>query len=375
MEKDHSIARGAGAVPPSSMARPTRAPGPEGGTLRVFVADDAPSTREQLSAWARGSDGALRVEAFPNARQLLRRVEYDPPDLALVDLDLPGLDGLTTLRQLRARGVTVVMLSACTIEAARGAVEGLCDGAADCLWKRCRDGRETLAITRARFLARIGSLVREGAAPLRSASTVSEAWQTLDPDAAGRERFAAEGADPFAATGPWCGVALAQTRSLGRLIRHMARVPERVPGGLLIGVPLPRRVTRVLAECVSRHWQRVVLELKNGEALRPGQWRVIPGRSLAQAETDAGGTSWRLRPMRDGVEGEWIARQVSLLDASAVGSLRLFLFDPPDERIRSALATLSRQRSPTFVLARTLAPVPLLKDRPPRSGIGRRRAA
>ena len=106
--------------------------GREGRTLRLYLADDAESVRAQIRAWARDPRSALRVEEFASARGLLRRAECDPPDLALVDLTLPGLDGRTALRALRGGRIPVALLSPATAEAARGALEGLIEGAGEC---------------------------------------------------------------------------------------------------------------------------------------------------------------------------------------------------------------------------------------------------
>jgi chemotaxis response regulator CheB len=263
--------------------------GREGRTLRLYLADDAESVRAQIRAWARDPRSALRVEEFASARGLLRRAECDPPDLALVDLTLPGLDGRTALRALRGERIPVALLSPATAEAARGALEGLIEGAGECFWKQRRDRVERLAVTRANFLERTRALAT-GAARV-----------TPETISCGR---AGAGAPPIE-------LALARTSALGGMLRWLAQAPAHPPEAMLIGAALPRRTARVLAECAARLGNRPVLQLEDGEAVRAGRWRVIPGRAVAIPVRRADEWVWRLLPARETGEACWIARQLA----------------------------------------------------------------
>ena len=79
---------------------------------RILVVDD----REDL-CWLlaeRLAREGFRVEAARSGREALALVEQEPPDLIILDLRLPGMDGLETLRRIRERGGTakVVVLTA-----------------------------------------------------------------------------------------------------------------------------------------------------------------------------------------------------------------------------------------------------------------------
>lgn len=79
---------------------------------RVLVVDDD----EILCAYAAEVLKAHghEVECHANADALLATVRLDPPDAILLDFQMPGLDGLTALRQLRHAGerVAVIMMTA-----------------------------------------------------------------------------------------------------------------------------------------------------------------------------------------------------------------------------------------------------------------------
>jgi PAS domain S-box-containing protein len=109
----------------------------------VLVADDNADMRQYL---ARLLTDAYEVEEVADGPAALAAARERPPDLVLVDVMMPGLDGFGLLRELRAeprtRPVPVVLLSARAGEESR--VEGLAAGADDYLVKPF-SARELLA--------------------------------------------------------------------------------------------------------------------------------------------------------------------------------------------------------------------------------------
>jgi two-component system KDP operon response regulator KdpE len=77
---------------------------------RVLVVDDEPQIRRavELNLLARGYD----VAGAGSGEEALRSVEERPPDLVVLDLGLPGIDGLEVIRRLRrAHRLPIVVLS------------------------------------------------------------------------------------------------------------------------------------------------------------------------------------------------------------------------------------------------------------------------
>ncbi len=79
--------------------------------FRVLVIDDDPGIRELLEAQV--SRLGYRVLSAPDGEAALEMLEESRPDLVTLDVILPGMGGLDTLRQLKQRlpEVPVVMLS------------------------------------------------------------------------------------------------------------------------------------------------------------------------------------------------------------------------------------------------------------------------
>ena len=81
---------------------------------KIFVIEDDENIRELVQIALEGY--GYEVEAFETAEKGLKRMEEAAPDLAVFDLMLPGMDGLTAIRRLRERkpirNMPVIILTA-----------------------------------------------------------------------------------------------------------------------------------------------------------------------------------------------------------------------------------------------------------------------
>jgi two-component system response regulator MtrA len=114
---------------------------------RVLVVDDDPSLAEMLSIVLRGE--GLSVSVVSDGDRALQAFDDVKPDLVLLDLMLPGTDGIDVCRQIRAEsGTPIVMLTARgdTIDV----VVGLESGADDYIIKPFKP-KELVARMRARL--------------------------------------------------------------------------------------------------------------------------------------------------------------------------------------------------------------------------------
>jgi two-component system response regulator AtoC len=64
----------------------------------IFIVDDERSIREGIST---ALDDQYHVEAFSKAETAIRAMEKAPPDLILLDIGLPGMDGIAALREIK----------------------------------------------------------------------------------------------------------------------------------------------------------------------------------------------------------------------------------------------------------------------------------
>jgi two-component system, OmpR family, response regulator len=100
---------------------------------RVLVVDDEPSIVDALATSLRHE--GFSVDEALSGRQALAMVQEDPPDLLVLDVMLPGLDGLEVTRRLRADGVTVPILFLTARDTLQDKVAGLTVGGDDYVTK------------------------------------------------------------------------------------------------------------------------------------------------------------------------------------------------------------------------------------------------
>ncbi len=105
----------------------------DAGTLRILVVDDDPAMVGAITALV-GTEGHQVVTAY-DGLTAVRRWREDSPDLVLLDLAMPGPDGFSVARQLRAEGaeIPIIVVSGERAEAAK--VRALDLGADDYLVK------------------------------------------------------------------------------------------------------------------------------------------------------------------------------------------------------------------------------------------------
>jgi CheY-like chemotaxis protein len=92
----------------------------------VLIVDDDPSIRKLVATTLEDVAGFELVEAA-DGDEALELAGQQPPAIVLLDIDMPGIDGLEACRRLRAEpvtaGATVVMLTAAAGEEAQRAAE------------------------------------------------------------------------------------------------------------------------------------------------------------------------------------------------------------------------------------------------------------
>ena len=141
--------------------------------ITVAIVEDQRQTREGLAALIDGTPGYRTVGAWASMEDALANVEWEPPDVLLADIKLPGMSGIDGVRQLKARYPTLPILMLTIYADNEHVFQAICDGACGYLLKDTPPGKLLEAIREA----------RDGGAPMSSeiARQVVTMFQRIAP--------------------------------------------------------------------------------------------------------------------------------------------------------------------------------------------------
>lgn len=126
---------------------PSRVPSPPAGRPRVLVVDDEATIRELLSKTLALAE--YDVDLAPDGRAALERLRIIPYDLLITDLKMPGVDGLTVIKEARRLkpDIPVIIITGFSSEAS--AIEAVNLGVSGYLTKPFRVPRVLAAAAKA----------------------------------------------------------------------------------------------------------------------------------------------------------------------------------------------------------------------------------
>jgi len=158
----------------------------------VLIVDDEPASRYALR---RALENRYRIAEVDSAAAARSALETEKPDLLLLDVILPGEDGISFLRWLRQEGHDLPVLMVSALDTAKTAVEALQLGAADYLVKgfELEELRQRVA-----NLLKLVTLEQENVTLRRRLATEGQFGQMIGRSASMRRAF--EMADRVAST-------------------------------------------------------------------------------------------------------------------------------------------------------------------------------
>jgi DNA-binding NarL/FixJ family response regulator len=113
----------------------------EAAALKIGIIEDQPKIREGLRSLIDGTVGYRCVGSFGSMEEALAKVNYDLPDVLLVDIGLPGMSGIEGTRRLKDQhpGLAVLMLT--VYDDDRRIFDAMCAGACGYLLKKTPPAR------------------------------------------------------------------------------------------------------------------------------------------------------------------------------------------------------------------------------------------
>ena len=254
--------------------------------IRVMVVDDAVVVRRLLTRWIAAEPDMMMVGCARTGREAVEQLESYDPDVVVLDVDMPELDGISALPLLlkKKRDLVVIMASALTRRGAEISLRALSLGAADYIPKpeTAPDPSTSIEFHR-ELIDKIRSLGRRGRFLLRQWKP-DGAPHPPEPPLRQRaplpqpEGTAAFTLRPFALSPPRAlliGSSTGGPQALTTLVGQIGATIERAP--ILITQHMPPTFTTVLAEHLARSSGRRVSEAEHDEPIVAGGIYVAPG--------------------------------------------------------------------------------------------------
>lgn len=249
-------------APQRLASRAAFSPQPAGGPIRLMIVDDSIVARTVMSRILEANPAFEVVAAARNAGEALALLDDIRVDIILLDVEMPGLDGLTALPELigRGRGAHVLVVSSAAGDGAAASVRALTLGASDTLLK---PGAGSFA---GRFAAQlVERLLRIGHA--------RPEVETIAPPSAMEARPAvALGAAPVT-----CLAIGASTGGLHALSDFFAELPADFAAPILVTQHLPSAFMPYFASQLAEIAGRRTRVAEDGMRLRPGELLIAPG--------------------------------------------------------------------------------------------------
>ncbi len=247
--------------------------------LRIMIVDDSMLIRSIVGGWLRAAPDLEVVATHANGRRAVDDVAKSRPDVVVLDLEMPEMDGLTALPLIleRAPGTVVLVASSLTRRGAEISLRALTRGAADYLAKpEAVQGQSGAEPFRDELLAKIRALGRRArpAPAVRSSERKAAAVAATVP-ARARAPVKLRAYNPGPVTALVIGSSTGGPQALNKLFTAIGPAIGHVP--VLVTQHMPPTFTAILAEHIARAAGRPAAEGQHGELIRPGRVYVAPG--------------------------------------------------------------------------------------------------
>jgi len=233
--------------------------------LRVLVVDDSVVIRKVLGGMITADPELELVGAAPTAAIALQKIPQVNPDVVVLDVEMPEMDGIEAVRRIREGWprLPVIMCSALTERGAEVTLRALANGASDYVAKPTNLGGVGASVDAfaAEVLPKIKVLGGRGSELVRP--------NVQAPAAPRRPRSVHEPVQVLAIG--------SSTGGPNALSTIFASLPGDLPVPILLVQHMPPLFTKMLAERLSASSPVKVWEAEHGQILNPGHAYIAPG--------------------------------------------------------------------------------------------------
>jgi two-component system chemotaxis response regulator CheB len=255
--------------------------------LRVMVVDDSVVIRGLISRWIEAEPDMVVAASLRTGLDAVRQIERVDPDVAVLDIEMPDLDGISALPLLLTKkpNLIIIMASTLTRRNAEISFKALSLGASDYIPKpestREPTAAETFRHDLIQKIRHLGAKVRRTVAASASpplAPVLDRSREPLPRPPSAQTVHQQLLRRPFGPQPPRAlliGSSTGGPQALMKLVGEIGAVIDRFP--VLITQHMPPTFTTILAEHLARSSRRPAHEAIDGEIVKAGQIYLAPG--------------------------------------------------------------------------------------------------
>jgi len=253
--------------------------------LRVMVVDDSVVIRGLIARWIAAEPDMVVVASLRTGLDAVNQIERVNPDVAVLDIEMPELDGISALPQLLAkkRNLIIIMASTLTRRNAEISFKALSLGASDYIPKpestREPAAAETFHHDLIQKIRSLGAKVRRTvpATPSPPLAPVLDRPRDPRPPPApvAQPQLMRRAFSTQAPRALLIGSSTGGPQALMALVTDLGPVIDRFP--VLITQHMPPTFTTILAEHLARSSNRLAHEGVDGEIVKAGTIYLAPG--------------------------------------------------------------------------------------------------
>src|SRR5262245_29504006 len=224
---------------------------------RVLVVDDAVVFRRLLTDTISADPELEVVGAAINGRAALQKLATSPVDAVVLDVEMPDLDGIATLKELRKLypRLPVLMFSSLTVRGAEATLDALSLGANDYFTKPSSNSmEESLAVVREQLIPKLRAVIDQEA---------KRAARCMD----GRKPQKLAPVPAPSVVPVEILVVASSTGGPNALLEFFGGLPSNLPVPIAVVQHMPPMFTRLLAERISANSKIAMREAVDGAPL------------------------------------------------------------------------------------------------------------
>ena len=256
------------------------------GKIKVMLVDDSAVVRQVLAALLGKDPGIEVIASAPDPIFAMDKMNVQWPDVIVLDVEMPRMDGITFLKKIMSiRPTPVVICSTLTEKGAATSVQAMAAGAIAVVTKPKAGLRNFLELDEGDIVDAVKAAAASNMRRVKAMTmspigvpakiTIDQAMPTLDLTHSATAAMSIT-TDKLVAIGTSTG----GTQALEVVLKQLSRT---VPG-IVIVQHMPEKFTEAFADRLNKICDIEVLEAKNGDRVIPGRALVAPGGKHMQVK-------------------------------------------------------------------------------------------